>query len=515
MKPLFNWLKTRSTGVLLHPTAFPGEHGIGTLGQEARAFLDFLHGAGIRYWQICPLGPTGYGDSPYQSFSALAGNPYLIDLPELVAAGLLSDEDLGPLRSLPATAVDYGAIYQLKRPILRLAFEAWRRGKVTDLPYGDYAQFKADQAAWLEPFAYFQALKDHFKGESFLNWPKACATFSSAGQSRLRTDRAVEIESHRFYQYLFFGQWTALRTYASRRGVGIIGDLPIFVAPDSADLWAHPDLFRLDTKRRVLTNLAGCPPDYFSADGQLWGNPLFDWGAMKADGYAWWHSRLASNFALFDVVRLDHFRGFDTYWSIPEGATTAIKGEWLEGPGLDFFSSIHRRFPDARIIAEDLGELAPTVIRLRERTGLPGMAILQFAFGGGSDNFYLPHNLRRNMILYPGTHDNNTTLGWYEQAPDRIRDHVRRHLRVDGHEIAWDFVRAAYQSVCSLVVLPLQDLLSLGSEARFNTPGQAAGNWSWRYSTGQLDRLREDSTGYLRELAELYGREPEAPKIRP
>ena len=506
MKPLFHWLKTRSTGVLLHPTAFPGEHGIGTLGREARIFLDFLGEAGIRYWQICPLGPTGYGDSPYQSFSAFDGNPYLIDLPELIDAGLLSDDELGPLRVLPAGSVDYGGIYQIKRPILRQAFEAWRRGRVTTLPYGSFEQFKQEQEEWLEPFAYFQALKDHFQGQSFLEWPKACATFTSAMKSRLRKEREVEIESHRFYQYLFFGQWKALRSHANRRGVEIIGDMPIFVSPDSADLWAHPDLFQLDPKRRVLTSLAGCPPDYFSADGQLWGNPLYDWQAMKADDYAWWRSRMASNFALFDVIRLDHFRGFDTYWSIPEGATNAIKGEWLEGPGIDFFESIRRHFPDARIIAEDLGELAPTVIELREKTGLPGMAILQFAFGGEADNFYLTHNLKSNMVLYPGTHDNDTTHGWYDHASEKVRDHVRRYLGIDGSQVAWDFIRTAYQSVCNLAVLPLQDLFSLGSDARFNTPGQPAGNWAWRYRSAQLDALRRNSTGYLRQLGEMYGR---------
>lgn len=506
MKPLFNWLKERSAGVLLHPTAFPGEFGIGTLGREARDFLDFLSASGIRYWQICPLGPTGYGDSPYQSFSAFAGNPYLIDMEELVEARLLTDVDLNPLRTLPADQVDYGDIYRIKRPILRLAYETWRRHSDRKLPYGDFAQFKQAQAHWLEAYAYFTALKDHFDGQASLNWPSACADFDTALKSPLHQQLANEIEACRFHQYLFFGQWKKLKSHAAKNKIGIIGDLPIFVAPDSADLWAHPTLFGLDPERRALTALAGCPPDYFSTDGQLWGNPLYNWDAMKRDDYAWWRSRLAANFDLYDIVRLDHFRGFDTYWSIPEGAKTAVKGEWLNGPGLDFFKSVAKAFPQARIIAEDLGELAPSVHKLLDKTGLPGMAILQFAFGGEADNLYLPHNLAKNTILYPGTHDNDTTPGWYEDATHAVQDHVRRYFRIDGKEVAWDFIRNAYESVCSMVVIPMQDLLSLGSEARFNTPGQAAGNWSWRYDAEQLKQLEINSADYLKELAELYGR---------
>lgn len=490
----------------MHPTAFPGEYGIGTLGREAREFLDFLSAAGIRYWQICPLGPTGFGDSPYQSFSAFAGNPYLIDMPELVEAGLVPEVDLNPLRTLPEDRVDFGEIYRIKRPILRLAYETWRRSPGLKLPYGDFGSFKKTHAHWLEAYAYFQALKDHFDGQACLNWPPACADFEAALKSPLHKQLANEIEAYRFYQYLFFGQWKKLRAHAAKCKIGIIGDLPIFVAPDSADLWAHPELFGLDTERRTLTALAGCPPDYFSADGQLWGNPLYDWDAMKRDDYAWWRSRLAANFDLFDVVRLDHFRGFDTYWSIPEGAKTAVKGEWLKGPGLDFFKSVARAFPKARIIAEDLGELAPSVHKLLDKTGLPGMAILQFAFGGEADNLYLPHNLAKNTILYPGTHDNDTTLGWYDSATTAVQDHVRRYFRIDGSEVAWDFIRTSYESVCSMVVIPLQDLLSLDSEARFNTPGQPAGNWSWRYDADQIKQLKQNSAPYLKELAELYGR---------
>ncbi len=506
MKPLFDWLRKRSAGVLLHPTAFPGDFGIGTLGPEARTFLDFLQDAGMHYWQTCPLGPTGYGDSPYQSFSAFAGNPHLIDLGALVKAGLLSEDGLAPLLSLSNEQVDFGRIYQIKRPILRQAFEAYRCDRTLELPYGDFDRFRQDHSDWLDAFSYFQALKDHFDGKAFLAWPRNLADYKTALRSPLRRKLALEIEAHQFNQFLFYGQWNELRSHATRCKIRIIGDIPIFVAPDSADLWADPHLFQLDQKRRVLTERAGCPPDYFTTDGQLWGNPLYDWKVMQTDDFAWWRRRLAANLNLFDVVRLDHFRGFDTYWSIPEKAETAITGKWIQGPGFPFFKSIKKHFPDARIIAEDLGDLFPSVVELRGKTGLPGMAILQFAFGGKADNLYLPHNLKANTILYPGTHDNDTSLGWYENAGSEVRDHVRRYFRVDGREVAWDLIRAAYESVCSMVVIPFQDLFSLGSEARFNTPGQAVGNWTWRYQSEELERLQAGSAAYLKELGETYGR---------
>ena len=509
MKPLFNWLSKRSAGVLLHPTALPGDYGIGTLGREARKFLDFLHESRMRYWQICPLGPTGYGDSPYQSFSAFAGNPYLIDVEALADAGLLPEDGPAPLFNSSIDDVDFGRIYQIKRPILRQAYEAFRRNRSLELPYGDFDRFRDRQSDWLDPFAYFMALKDHFGGGAFLTWPKGCADFGTALKSPLRKKLALEIEAHQFNQYLFYGQWREIRSYATRRKVDIIGDIPIFVAPDSADLWAEPQLFTMDRKRRVLVERAGCPPDYFSMDGQLWGNPLYDWKVMEADDYAWWRRRLAANFDLFDVARLDHFRGFDTYWSIPEKAETAVTGKWILGPGLPFFNSIKKHFPEARIIAEDLGDLLPSVIELRRNTGLPGMAITQFAFGGEADNLYLPHNLTRNTVLYPGTHDNDTSRGWYESETIDVQDHVRRYLRTSGEDLAWDFMRSAYASVCRMVVFPLQDLLNLGSEARFNTPGRASGNWTWRYRSDQLQQLRRDGAGYFRELADLYNRRSE------
>jgi 4-alpha-glucanotransferase len=508
--PLFDWLTDRAAGVLLHPTCFPGDFGIGTFGREARQFIDFLSEAGFSYWQICPLGPTSYGDSPYQCPSAFAGNPYLIDVLALAHAGLVKQDALGPLLFLSQDRVDFGGIYKLKRPILRQAFDHFRadRDRRHALPYGDFEAFKKEHAAWLDSYALFQALKDHFQGHAWTQWPREFTSYEDARTSSLARQLAVDVEAQMFNQYLFHGQWRELRAYAAQRRVSVIGDIPIFVSLDSADVWANPHIFQFDRKKNQVRAVAGVPPDYFSADGQLWGNPLYDWDALAAEGYAWWIARLKSCFELYDVVRIDHFRGFESYWSIPAAAPTARTGKWRPGPGQDFFRAVQTDFPKARIIAEDLGELTPDVIALREATGLPGMAILQFAFGGKADNLYLPHNLTANQVLYPGTHDNDTTRGWYRSAPSEVQDHVRRYLRVSGDELAWDFVRASYESVSRLAVITLQDLMNLDSSARINTPGRPTGNWTWRYRHGQLDELRKNATNYLRELGALYGRLP-------
>lgn len=472
------------------------------------ALFDFLKDAGIRQWQICPLGPTGYGDSPYQCFSSFAGNPYLIDLYPLVQCGLLSDTDLNDVRQLPRDHVDYGWLYVTKLPLLFRAFETFsgRRDSIV-LPYGDFETFKAAQSAWLEPYSLFLAIKDYYHGAAWWDWPPEVRFFAQAKKSALAKTVAARAEAHAFLQYLFFGQWSRVRTKAAALGIEIIGDAPIFVARDSADVWAAPQLFQLDKKTGAPLVVAGVPPDYFSEDGQLWGNPLYDWAAHAADGYAWWIARLKANFALCDIVRIDHFRAFDTYWSIPADATTAKTGEWKQGPGIAFFKAIKTALPGARLIAEDLGELFQSVRDLRDATGLPGMTILQFAFGGEADNLYLPHNLTHNSVVYPGTHDNNTTLGWYRAASEKERDHVRRYFRISGDEIGWDFIRAAYASVSNLAVIPMQDFFSVGGEGRFNTPGEAAGNWQWRYSETQLRQLHHEGGGaYLRDLATLYGR---------
>lgn len=507
--PLFSWLTQRASGILLHPTSLPGTQGIGTFDDAADRFLDFLAAAGQRYWQLCPLGPTGYGDSPYQCFSAFAGNPYLIDLQALVRFGLLTEESLAPLRSLPVDRVDFGALYERKWPLLRAAYERFSQAK-PKLPYGDFETFKAEHSSWLPAYAFFRALKDHYQGAAWWTWPAETRSHAAARHSPLRQTLAAEIEAHAFYQYLFFGQWKRVRTAARARGIEIIGDIPIFVALDSSDVWAAPHLFELDEKTGQPLAVAGVPPDYFSADGQLWGNPLYRWDVQARDDYAWWRERLQATFALCDVVRIDHFRGFDAYWRIPFPAKTARVGAWMPGPGIGFFRSIKAHFANARIIAEDLGDLTPSVVALREQTGLPGMTILQFAFGSGAGNLYLPHHATANSVMYPGTHDNNTTLGWYATTLEKERDHLRRYLGVDGREVGWDFIRAAYKSVSRLAVFPLQDVLSLGSEARFNTPGKPDGNWQWRYRPEQLDAHFAQTAPYLRQLGELYGRVEEA-----
>jgi 4-alpha-glucanotransferase len=504
--PLFNWLDHRAAGVLVHPTCLPSPHGIGVFDESADVLLDFFEAAGIRYWQLCPLGPTGFGDSPYQCFSSFAGNPYLIDPVALMRAGLLSEAELAPLRGLAAGHVDYGALYERKVPLLFSACEAWRRDPGREPPYGDFGAFRSRHADWLEGYSLFSALKDHFNGQPWWQWPAGVRSLAAAMKSPLRRELASRAEAYAFIQYLFFGQWTRLLEKAARRGVAIIGDTPIFTALDSADVWASPSLFQLDRRTLRPTHVAGVPPDYFSADGQFWGNPLYDWPAHQADGYTWWMSRLRANFALYDVVRIDHFRGFESYWSIPADSPTARNGCWEPGPGLHFFGAVRQAMPGARLIAEDLGDLTPSVFTLRDATGLPGMGVLQFAFGGGADNLYLPHHHRANSVVYPGTHDNDTTIGWYGHADEKVRDHVRRYLRISGEEISWDFIRAAYASVANLAVVSLQDLMSRGPEARFNTPGRSQGNWTWRYRPEELQALRDDSAAYLHSLAELYHR---------
>lgn len=506
-EPLFNWLDHRATGVLLHPTSIPGDYGIGTLNDHCLEFIDFLAGAGFKYWQICPLGPTGYGDSPYQSFSSFAGNPYLISLRELHSKDLLDQKILDDLSALPKSFVDYGALYNAKWPVLEAIYEAFVNSGKKIRPYGSFSVFKEVNQSWLEPFAYFQSLKKHFEGKPWYLWPDKYLGFNEASKGSLRTTLEHDIDAQKFYQYLFFGQWSRVREYAKIKGIQIIGDIPIFVALDSADVWQNQQYFQFDTDKPEPLAVAGCPPDYFSKDGQLWGNPLYDWKALETKEYSWWIDRLKASFEMYDVVRIDHFRGFDSYWKIPYGSKTARTGKWAEGPGIEFFRVVKEKIGNCKFIAEDLGELTDSVRELRAETGLPGMAILQFAFGGEGDNYYLPHNVNSNTALYPGTHDNDTCIGWYQNADEQTRDHVRRYFDVNGENIGWDMIRASYKSVANLAIIPFQDILSLGSEARFNTPGEAQGNWQWRYTPEQLNAVKGDTSDYLKMLTKLSYRE--------
>ena len=504
--PLFNWLRARAAGVLLHPTCLPGDQGIGTLDGQVDRLLDFLREAGMTTWQICPLGPTGYGDSPYQCFSAFAGNPYLIDLRDLEQRGLLTAEELEPLTRLDPGRVDFGALYRLKWPLLRRAGERYLRQGSPPLGGESFAAFKKRCAGWLDAYASFRALKDRHGGRSWTDWPAGLRTRAAARRSPLLRELEAECEFHRFSQYVFFSQWERVRKAAALRGVRIIGDIPIFAAADSADVWTHPELFEIDPKTGRPGAVAGVPPDYFSEDGQFWGNPLYLWERHAADGYAWWRQRLGAAFELCDIVRIDHFRGFDSYWRVQLPAANARIGQWIPGPGIDLFRALHSAMPEAKIIAEDLGVMTPSVVQLREETGLPGMAVMQFAFGSDAANPHLPHNLVPNQVVYPGTHDNDTTLGWYASTDERTRDHVRRYLRVGGKDIAWDLIRSSYGSVSRLAIISLQDILSLGSEGRLNSPGKPEGNWQWRCSSPEIEQLFRGPAPYLRELGQLTGR---------
>jgi 4-alpha-glucanotransferase len=504
--PLYNWLNERTAGVLLHISSLPSNTGIGNLGAGAHRYIDFLNASGMSVWQICPLGPTGFGDSPYQCFSAFAGNPYFIDLEPLHTAGLITDEELEQLAALPQDHVDYGALYQAFWPILHAAYGRFKASaRKQFLNYGSISKFRKAQAHWLEDFSLFVALKAEFGGRCWQQWPSEFRDVKRAKVQSLPDSVVETAEAHVFFQYLFYAQLAKLRAYAGSQGVEIMGDAPIFVALDSADVWANPDLFQLkeDFSPKAV---AGVPPDYFAVDGQLWGNPLYDWSVHEKTQFAWWIQRIQSNLEFYDIVRLDHFRGFESYWAVPAGEKTARKGKWTPCPGLKLFKAIRAACPEAKLVAEDLGVITDEVNDLRQATGLPGMAVLQFAFGGEADNAYLPHNFDRNCVVYSGTHDNDTTVGWYQLLDESTQDHIRRYLNISGDEIAWDFIRAAIRSSANLAVVPLQDLMSLGSEARLNTPGAPVGNWQWRYKAEQLEHLQAQSSAYLREQLALFGR---------
>ncbi|MDQ5851730.1 MAG: 4-alpha-glucanotransferase [Chloroflexota bacterium] len=492
---------TRGSGILLHPTSFPGRGGIGELGPAAYRFVDWLHAAGQQFWQILPLGPTGYGDSPYASFSAFAGNPLLISLKVLANEGLVDAQALDSAPHFNEDSVEYGPVIEWKSALLRSAYETFVRRRPADLT-GEWQAFCREEARWLDDYALFRALKNEHGGGAWNTWPREFVRpdASTLAQARERLADAIDLE--RFLQFLFFRQWRALKTYANERGIRIIGDVPIFVAYDSADVWAHPELFQLD-ENGDPTVVAGVPPDYFSATGQLWGNPHYRWDVLAQQGYHWWIDRIRTTLSTVDALRIDHFRGFEAAWAVPAGDETAERGEWVPGPGLAVFYAIRGALGQLPIIAEDLGVITPEVEAIRDDLGLPGMKILQFAWSDDATNKDLPHNYTRHFVVYSGTHDNDTTVGWFNTRGPEERFFALTYTGTNGSDIAWDFIRLAFTSVANTAVVPLQDVMSLGTEARMNLPGRAHGNWGWRYRDWMLTEALAHG---LRNLAIATGR---------
>ncbi|MFN7930551.1 MAG: 4-alpha-glucanotransferase [Blastocatellia bacterium] len=506
----------RISGILLHPTSLPGRFGIGDLGQAAYDFVDFLATAQQSLWQVLPLGPTGYGDSPYQCFSAFAGNPLLVSPEQLVQDGLLQQSALDEAPTFPADRVDYGPVIECKKALLQKAYENFKASDKAEL-HEEFARFGEQQKAWLHDYAVYRSCKDANEGKSWTEWDAHLRDREAVALHFWNENHGDEITAHKFYQYLFFKQWFALAHYANDKGIKIIGDVPIFVAHDSADVWANPQLFDLNpdgTPREV----AGVPPDYFSETGQLWGNPLYRWEVLAQTGYQWWIERIRATLAQVDIIRLDHFRGFEKYWAVPAEETTAVHGEWKEGPGAAFFTALQKAFgADLPIIAEDLGFITKEVHVLRDEFALPGMRILQFAFGTDeqADDFK-PFNFPQNSIVYTGTHDNDTIVGWFTstEAGDSTRsmeevqqerDYVLQYLGTDGKEIHWEMIRLALSSVARVAIIPVQDLLGIGAEGRMNVPARESGNWGWRY---QAEALTATIGKRLAKLTAVYGRKP-------
>jgi len=525
----------RKSGILLHPTSLPSKYGIGDLGKEAKDFIDFLKKANQKLWQILPLGHTCFGDSPYQSFSAFAGNPLMISIDGLIEEKLLDKSDMGEIPCFSEDKVEYGKVLDYKYSLYRKAYEKFKNIK-NKKEISEYNGFCKKNQSWLDDYCLFISLKNHFieerkntwetpeykaykkanektmskdlindcfYGASWNSWPEDIARRKKSSLEKWTRRLKNEINFYKFLQYKFSEQWHKIKDYANKNEIEIIGDIPIFVAADSADTWSNPKLFKMSEKG-YPTEVAGVPPDYFSETGQLWGNPLYDWSVHKSTNYNWWVQRIKNVMNLVDSVRIDHFRAFDSYWSIPYGSETAVTGKWEKGPGKDFFAVIEKNIPDVSIIAEDLGDLNEEVLILRDELGYPGMKILQFAFDGNAGNEYLPYNYTNpNFIVYTGTHDNDTTIGWYNGADDSTKDRVRRLLRVSGEDIAWDLIRYAYSSIARTVIIPLQDVLCLDSSARMNTPGVPGGNWQFRFRDGSLTDEKASGLAYL---VSLYNR---------
>ncbi|MGO8794848.1 MAG: 4-alpha-glucanotransferase [Candidatus Sulfotelmatobacter sp.] len=503
----------RCSGVLLHITSLPARFGIGDLGASAFEFADFLASAEQKLWQVLPLNPTGYGDSPYQCFSAFAGNPMLLSLERLRDRGLLDASDLARPPAFPEDSVDYGRVIEFKLEALRRAAQAF----LSDGSHADRAAFESfceRERAWLDDYALFMALKDQHRGAIWTTWDTAFRRRDSQVLEVRSGKLAPQINAFKFWQFEFFRQWAKLKEYCEQRGIHFMGDVPIYIAHDSADVWAHPELFQLDQSGNPAV-VSGVPPDYFSATGQLWGNPIYRWEVSAASGHEWWIERFRAALTLFDIVRLDHFRGFESYWEIPAGETTAIHGRWVKGPGEEFLAALQNALGALPIVAENLGVITPPVEKLRTQFGLPGMSLLQFAFGTDPQGpSFRPHNYSRDLVAYTGGHDNDTTVGWWTggtgdstRTPEDVRqehEFARAYLNFhDDAEIPWVMIRAVLASVADVAIVPLQDVLGLGAEARMNLPGRVSGNWKWRYRPGDLTN---DLSARLKALTAMYDR---------
>ncbi|QLE57237.1 4-alpha-glucanotransferase [Nostoc sp. TCL26-01] len=496
----------RSSGVLLHPTSFPSRYGIGDLGLEAYKFIDFLEKSYQQYWQVLPLGPTGYGNSPYMSYSAIAGNHLLISPDKLLDEGLLTESDFANLPDFDTHKVDFDKVAPTKIQLLKKACENFKT-KASSIQQKEFAGFCETKAYWLDDYALFMALKDSQDSASWHTWEPELAKREPEALEQVQRQLTEEIFYYKFIQYEFFRQWSDLKSYANMRGIDIIGDIPIYVAHDSADVWANPDIFCLDEETGEVALMAGVPPDYFSATGQLWGNPVYNWEKLQQQDFKWWVQRFEAMLDYVDVIRIDHFRGFEAFWAVPQGEETAINGEWVTAPGEELFDTIRQKLGKLPVLAEDLGIITPEVEALRDKYEFPGMKVLQFAFGSDPGNPFLPFNYARNFVVYTGTHDNDTTVGWFNTANDYEKQNLSLYLGcIDPQGIHWDLIRLALSSIANQAIIPLQDILGLGNEARMNFPSVAEGNWEWRYhSAGLSDELSDR----LKVLTKLYGRAPQ------
>ena len=495
---------SRGAGILMHIASLPGEYGIGTLGKEAFKFAEFLETAGLKYWQILPLGHTSYGDSPYQCFSAFAGNPYFIDYDILREEGILREEDYkNENYGDNLEKIDYGTIFESKNKVLKRAYNNFKKGKLKELAQ-KVDKFKEENSFWLEDYALYMSLKNHFNLVSWQEWPDDIKKREPEAIKKYKESLKDEIEFWSFVQYLFFEQWNALKDYTNSLGIEIIGDIPIYVAEDSVDAWSAPENFKMNLKEMKPLFVAGCPPDMFSETGQLWGNPIYDWDAMKKNNYKWWISRIKESLKLYDIVRIDHFRGFEAYWQIPYGEPTAVNGKWVKGPGMSLFNAVKKELGEINVIAEDLGFLTDEVKEFLKETGYPGMKILEFGFGGG-DSEYLPHNYIKNCIAYTGTHDNDTFLGWFEKTGTKkeVRNAIK-YLGLNEEEgYNWGFIRGIWSSVADTAIAPMQDFLNLGNEARVNLPSTLGTNWQWR---AKKEDINENLANKIYKFTKLYGR---------